>query len=350
MLNNADMFNATVIRAFEDAGASVRLPPHQPGEGGPSRWQPDFVVEVQVGDRTARFAVELKSAAPYPMQISALDHLRDRLRRWGDPLLYAPRVTDGQGRSLTGNGWSWVDERGNFDLRAEGLVLRNRIPKARGEGRRSSAPLPNGWAGLRVVRTLITSPPDPIRTSTLARVAGISEPRTSQVLHQLKVHGFASKGPSSEWDVDRATLLNLFLGEYPGPGGDQWWFYALDPGAASRAVAQRQELEPVISGDVAADLLAPRRRPSHLIVYVRQGSLAGNHELVATTAQADANVILIRPRDTSVFPSEPSQPPTLAGVRLAEPTQIAWDLQQLGGADRLEQLEELKAWIIRRSH
>lgn len=343
------MFNSVVVEAFREAGVSLSRPTRQAAPVDPARGsRPDFVVQIDVGGHATRFAVEVRSPAPYPAQTPRLDPLRDRLRRWGNPLLYAPRITDGQGRALTAHAWSWVDELGNFDLRAKGIVLRNRVPKARGEGRRSSNALPRGWAGLRVVRTLIARPPDPVRTSTLSRAAGISAPRTSQVLHQLRTHGYVSKGPDNTWDVDRVTLLDLFLAEYPGPRGDHRWFYALDLGAATRAIADRPELEPVISGDVAADLLAPHRRPSHLVAYVRQGSIDENDALVATTAEADANVTVIRPVDTSVFPVEPLQPSAVAhAISLAEPTQVAWDLQRLGGDDRLEQLEELRAWILR---
>lgn len=342
------MFNSTVMEALRETGVSFSALPETSASAGSSQERPDFVVEIHTGDRVTRFAVEVQAPAPYPAQTPRLDPLRDRLRRWGNPLLYAPRVTDGQGRALTTHAWSWVDELGNFDLRAEGIVLRNRVPKAKGEGRRSSNALPRGWAGLRVVRMLVASPPDPVRTSTLARAAGISAPRTSQVLHQLRAHRYVSKDQDNTWDVDRVTLLDLFLTEYRGPGGDHQWFYALDLAAGTRAIADHPECEPVISADVAADLLAPRRRPSHLVAYVRHGQIDESDVLVATTSEADANVDVIRPLDTSVFPLEPLHPPAvIRAIPLAEVTQVAWDLQRLGGEDRLEQLEELKTWILR---
>jgi hypothetical protein len=341
------MFNSTVIEALQEAGVTLSKPKRKVAPLDQSQNRPDFVVELNAGGRVRRFAVEVRTVAPYPAQTARLDHLRAGLRKRGNPLLYAPHITEGQGRALTAHGWSWVDELGNFDLRAEGILLRNRVPKARGEGRRSSHALPKGWAGLQVVRTLIVEPPEPVRTSTLARAAGISAARTSQVLHQLQTHSYVSKESDGSWDVDRITLLDLFLAEYPGPGGDQGHFYALDIGAAARAIAGHQELEPAISGDVAADLLAPRRRPSHLIAYLHQGSIDESDTLVVSVA-TEANVIVIRPFDTSVFPVKQLKPSTMTpAISLAHPTQVAWDLQRLGGQDRLEHLEELKAWILR---
>lgn len=347
MLNMVHMFNSTIIAALQEAGITLSKPQREPALLDRSQGRPDFVVGLDAGGRARRFAVEMKTVAPYPAQTARLDRLQAGLRRWGTPLLYAPHITDGQGRALTAHGWSWVDELGNFDLRAEGILLRNRVPTARGQGRRSSHALPKGWAGLQVVRTLIAEPPDPVRTSTLARAAGISAPRTSQVLHQLQTHGYISKRPDGAWDVDRITLLDLFLQEYPGPGGDHRHFYALDIGAATRTIAGHRELEPVISGDVAADLLAPRRRPSHLIAYVHQGSI-DESDILVVSAATEANVTVIRPLDTSVFPVEPLQPSMATpAISLAHPTQVAWDLQRLSGQDRLEHLEELKAWILR---
>jgi len=306
------------------------------------------MVKLSVGDASARFAVETKSAVPYVAHVPRLDADRDRLRRLGNPLLYAPRVSEGQGRALTERGWSWIDELGNFDLRAEGIVLRNRIPRKKGEGKRSAKALPTGSVGLRVIRTLIANPPEPIRTSTLAAAAGTSAPRTSQVLQQLRTHGHAARASNSTWDVDRAALLELFLADYRGPGGDRRWFYALDLASAARAIVEHRECEPVISGDVAADLLAPRRRPSHLVAYVRHGEIEESDVLVATTSGSEANIAVIQPSDRSVFPLAPLHGSGATGViPLAEVTQVAWDLLRLGGQDRLEQIEELKAWILR---
>lgn len=342
------MFKPPVQDAFREAGVSLSTPEREPEPVDASPGRPDFLVQIDTGGHTAIFAVEVRPAAPYPAQTPRLDAHRDRLGRWGTPLLYAPHITDGQGRALTARGWSWVDELGDFDLRAEGVVLRNRVPTTRGAGRRSAHPLPRGSVGLRVVRTFIASRPGPAGTSALARAARVSAPRTSQVLHRLQVDGYVEKRPDGTWDLDRAALLDLFLAEYAGPGGDRRWFYALDLGAATKAIGEHAELEPVISADVAADLLAPHRRPSHLIAYVRQRSIDENDALVATPNEADANVTVIRPIDTSIFPVEPLQPFATAGaIAIADPTQVAWDLQRLGGEDRDEQLEELKAWILR---
>ena len=61
----------------------------------------------------------------------------------------------------------------------------------------------------------------------------------------------------------------------------------------------------------------------------------------------DANVIMRNPRDRSVFPV-PALVAELRGVEvpLADPSQLIWDLQNLGGADRLEAAGMLREWLL----
>lgn len=339
------MLNPVAVDALREAGISVSAE-HEEAPVNPSLGRPDLLVAMRVGEDTIHFAVEVKMSAPYPSQMERLDPIRDRLRNWGLPLLHAPHISEGQGRALTSHGWSWVDELGNFDLRSKGMVLRNRVHAAKREGRRSANALPKGPGGLRVVRILIANPPQPPRTSVIAQIAQVSTPRTSQVLHQLRTHGFASKRADDSWEIDRAALLDLFMADYPGPGGRHSWFYSLDVSAAARRIARLWENEPAISGDVAADFLVPHRRPSHLVAYLRLGTIDENDTMVAVSSETEANISVTWPRDASVFPAERLEPLAAEPIVLADAVQVAWDLQQLGGEDRLDQLERLKTWIL----
>ena len=74
-------------------------------------------------------------------------------------------------------------------------------------------------------------------------------------------------------------------------------------------------------------------------------------DLGLTDAQGthDANVIVRMPDDQSVFPV----PALIAQVQgndvpLADPLQQIWDLQDLGGADRLEAAGRLREWLLAR--
>lgn len=80
------------------------------------------------------------------------------------------------------------------------------------------------------------------------------------------------------------------------------------------------------------------RRPSLLIVYTRSGLDLDTLGLVDAQGRDDANVIVRDPSDQSVYAApDPSVELRGVDVPLADPTQMLWDLQDLGGADRLEE-------------
>ncbi|MGH9223044.1 MAG: hypothetical protein ACRD2W_04505 [Acidimicrobiales bacterium] len=66
---------------------------------------------------------------------------------------------------------------------------------------------------------------------------------------------------------------------------------------------------------------------------------------------ADANIIHTVPDDRSVFlPDAESDIRQVevgdVGVPLADPVQVLWDLDALGGDDRAEAAEKLRQWIL----
>jgi hypothetical protein len=72
--------------------------------------------------------------------------------------------------------------------------------------------------------------------------------------------------------------------------------------------------------------------------------------MVEAQGRHDANVVLRSPRDSSVFSSEGFHAAIRnANIQLADPTQMIWDLHQLGGQDRLEAAEVLREWLLQTS-
>ena len=96
---------------------------------------------------TGEVRCRAEAPAPYPNELPRLDALRKALIPIGEPLLVVPFVSETLAPSLTAADWSWADEQGNFDLRAPGLVLRQRrtstVPKMKRAG------LPQGSGSLR---------------------------------------------------------------------------------------------------------------------------------------------------------------------------------------------------------
>jgi hypothetical protein len=311
------------------------------------------ILDVAVGDRSARFAVQAKGRAPYPHEVERLQRSRRDLDLRGHPLLIAPFISESLGSTLTRDGWSWADAQGNFDLRAPGLVARQRRASTAPAPKRRT--LPRGSGSYAVIRALVGfsggEDEEPGATA-LAAQAGISQPRASQVLHHLHDLELVEMSGHGRWEPRREALLDRFLAEYPGPGGSEHYCYALDSPVeiAVRAGQASTPGRPIaVSADVGPDLIVPWRRPNLVILYARHAIDPSGLGLTEARGSHDANVIIRTPEDRSVFPV-----PVLVGqvqgneIPLADPLQQIWDLQSLGGADRLEAAGRLREWLLER--
>ena len=337
------------VRWLRDSGLRVDdLTP-----AGQANTRVDAILDVAVGDRSARFAVQAKSRAPYPHEVERLQRSWHELRLRGHPLIIAPFISGSLGSILTGDGWSWADAQGDFDLRAPGLVARQRRAAAAPAPKHRS--LPRGSGSYAVIRALVGfaggEDEEPGATA-LAAQAGISQPRASQVLHRLHDLELVDISGHGRWQPHREALLDRFLAEYPGPGGSEHHYYTLDSPVdvavhAGRASSPGRPI--AVSADVGPDLIIPWRRPSLVILYARHAIDPSDLGLTDAQGRHDANVIIRAPEDRSVFPV-----PALVGqvqgneVLLADTLQQIWDLQDLGGADRIEAAGRLREWLLER--
>lgn len=313
----------------------------------------DSILDVAVGDRSARFSVQAKSRAPYPHEVERLQRSRHELTRYGHPLMIAPFFSEALGSLLTGEGWSWADAQGNFDLRAPGLVFRQRRASTAPVPKRRS--LPRGSGGYAVIRALVafsSGEDEELGATSLATQVGISQPRASQILHRLHDLKLVEISGHGRWQPHREALLDRFLAEYPGPGGSEQYYYTLSSpvDVAVRAGRVSTPARPIaVSADVGPDLIVPWRRPSQVILYTKRAIDPSDLGLTDAQGRHDANVIMRIPEDRSVFPV-----PALMGqvkgneVPLADPLQQVWDLQDLGGADRIEAAGRLREWVLER--
>jgi len=311
----------------------------------------DALLRVSDGEREWIFAVEVKRRAPYPNEIPDLASMSMRLDSHGVPLLIAPFITERTGEGLAEAGWSWADREGNVHLRAPGLLVHRRLPRSH---RRRPRTIPQGTGGLAIIRALIgfvEGEAEPLDVTGLAEKAGVSQPRASQVLGRLKDLGLVSK-ERGHWQPNREALLDRFLAEYRGPGGSEHFYYSLSEPSEVAVVATSGSDFPypvVVSGDVAADLVASWMRPRLAILYAREEPSTRDLKLTEAAGSESANVVIRFAHDMSVFPQRDFA--AVLGthqVPLADPTQIIWDLENLGGADRLEAAGELRKWLVSR--
>lgn len=310
------------------------------------------VIEVAADGAPTRFAVEERRRAPYPGELSQLDQQRRLMEKVGVPLLVVPYVPELLGNTLTAAGWSWADDQGNFDLRALGLRLRQRRTTSSPKPTRRTLPGGSGsWAIIRSLISFTKGEEEQPSATALAAQAQVTQPRASQVLAALSRLGLVERTSQGRWLPDRAALLDRFLTDYPGPGGSERYLYSLDtPSEVAITAAHRAGPRALaVSADVGPDLVTPWKRPSVVIVYLAEDIDLKELGLTQAQGSADANVLVRAPRDRSVFPT----PPLVAKadgveIALADPTQMLWDLHDLGGADRLEAAAELREWLLTR--
>lgn len=334
-----------LINHLEEAGVEASATRRSAGDF-------DAILEVDVDGVRQRFAVEVKSRAPYPNELDRFLAMHDQISEFGAPLLLTSSITEGVSKRLIERGWSWADSRGNLELRAGGIRLKHRV-SSRPPVRPGRPLLPQGPGSLAIIRFLIRQPNE--RTTygptQLANVAAVKQPRASQVLSRLHSAGLVERVKEG-WRADREALLDAFLNEYRGPGGSEFYFYSLDATSKAalnfaNALASQNSSKFAASADVGPDLIAPWRSPSVAIIYVDVME-SMDIDLVAAKGRDDANVILRVPDDTSVFGFD-----ALEGkvnglpLPLADETQMIWDLHDLGGDDRVEAAGELKKWLLR---
>ena len=310
----------------------------------------DATLHVDLDGFRQEFAVEVRSRAPYPNELDLFLTMHNHMKKFGVPLLFAPSISEGVGRRLIEQGWSWADSRGNLQLHAPGIRLSHRVP-SRPSIRRGRAALPHGPGSLAIIRFLIRQSDEwaAFGPTELARVGNVMQPRASQVLARLQSAGLVERIPEG-WRADREALLNAFLNDYRGPRGTELYFYSLDPvTTAARQVANNltsKNTRIAVSADVAPDLIAPWRSPSVAIIYVNDAFDVGDVGLVPAQSRDDANVILRVPEDPTVFRSEVLEDTTGMPLPLADETQMIWDLHDLGGDDRIEAAGEMKKWLL----
>lgn len=321
----------------------------------------DEVLEVDAGGVSATFGVVVRKRFPYGVELDSLDVLRAQIAEDTMPLLAVPFVSEAGGERLRAAGWSWIDEDGNFDLRAEGLVARQR--RSVHPTRTPNGPLPQGSGALGVIRWLLAATPEDLATASatgLAKRVGVSQPRVSQVLGKLRDFELIGYERGKIDRVDRERLLDRFRSAYRGPGGSASWFHSPDD-ARSTAVfvthtALELGLQAVVSGDVAADLLSPWREPTTPVIYIERGLTADQLGVTPASGPDDGDLLVCVPEDDSVFSSTTTRIVASdlldnegigpIAVPVAGVEQVLWDLDRLGGDDRAEGAARLAAWFI----
>jgi hypothetical protein len=267
-------------------------------------------------------------------------------------LLHVPRISPKSMDVMEARGWSVVTDDGHVSLLLEdGTRLRRHPLSNRDEVRRRS-PGPPQYGRFAVIRALLEA--SPWTQVRLAGRAGLTQPRVSRILTSLHAPGLIIRTERGWQPADWDQLCDWFLAHYQGPGGVRTYWYSLEPTvsaamAASQA-AYAQGVRAGLSGDAAADLVLPWRRPQDAVVYAERGVDLARYGFTSALSEQDATLTLIVPKDHGVWPPIAWRPSAeRPEVELVDPVQVLYDLHGAAGADAHQAAERWRNALQARS-
>jgi hypothetical protein len=300
-------------------------------------------LRLRAGRRRATLTLVTRERPVGPGGFAAL------VERYGEAgLLVVPSATPGVRAAAEHAGWSLLinGPAGVTGVLRVGDAAVTIGAPARARARRTPGPTP--WRSLTVIRRLIELPG--ANQTSLAAAAAISQPRVSQVLGPLTVRRLVDRSAGG-WVVrDFDGLVRHWLDTYPGPGGISTHWYGLAPPqsqaeAVVRLLSKRRRHGSVVSGDVAADMLAPWASPTRAVVYARAGADLSAADLTPA-GEAESTLELVVPADAGVWPSAGTDD---GALDLADPLQILWDVGRSRAPDREEAVSRLWSHLRARS-
>lgn len=263
-------------------------------------------------------------------------------------LLALPRATAKTVEDARRAGWDVVTDAGLVSLGLGSIRLERPAAEAT-VGAWKSQPGPTPWATYTVARRLLAVAP--VTQAELAKLAGVGQPKVSRVLGKLRDAALVERAAEGWRPADWDALFDWWLANYPGPEGVTSYWYSLDDVATQTAralevLAAVAGAGAVVSGDAAADRLAPWRRPETLTVYVRAGASLASAGFIPVGSATEATLSLTAARDQGVWlPRRWAS----GGVPLADPLQIAYDVSMSAAADSDEAVDQLRG-ALRTKH
>jgi hypothetical protein len=265
-------------------------------------------------------------------------------------LLVAHAITSEALERARANGWSVVTDDGAGCVRLAERTLRfESATSAQAPKRPPGRP---GRGVFSVVRVLFAME-DGARQEEIAELAHVGQAAVSKALNRLAQLALVARGQHG-WEVtNRAGAVSWWLANYPGPGGIETHWFGVDSISeqAYRAYValDRERARPLISGDVAADLVAPWRAPRRATLYAQRGVDLSEVGLTTSDASA-ATLTLVLPQDAGVWPV--STAPVLIEMRghgdvaRANAFQVLYDLSRSPGPDVDEALKAWRTWMV----
>jgi hypothetical protein len=281
-----------------------------------------------IGGRLAK--VFLRHTVPSPAQITSL--------KTAVSLYVIPKITPGLRVLASRDSRLGLIALRTGEIWLHGACLTTGTQSANTDLKRPAIKLP--WVRFGLLRSLALRS-TPRSQAQLAQELGVSQPAVSAALSSLREIVHKTKGG---WVANSfRSVTDEFLLNYPGPGGMRRHWFSLDPIMTQGARIAQNRPRALISGDLAADQLAPWKTPRTGVVY--SPSELGLGELgFAESDPVAGTLIEVIPGDPTVWTLSKA----LGHTRLADALLIAYDLDNSKGADSREAVSTLLAELEKR--
>ena len=269
----------------------------------------------------------------------------DRFRRDGSGsasapgprlLLLAPAVSARAARAATGRGISFLRVPAGADAVVSGTLIADDGTRLDLGGRVEAAPTPRPpgrvpWAAYDAAFQLLAEPAS--SQAALAARVGVSQPRIAQIMARWE--GRVTRTEQG-WTATPG-LRQWLVTSYPPSGRVRLTYLTLDPlvPLAERLSSRLREhgVEHAVSGDVAADRLAPWARPQALHVWARS-AVDLTADGVTPAPEAEANVVVQIPEDPYLL----RRTRRAGDLTVLAPWRVWLDLAQRGQDEAAEHL------------
>lgn len=211
-----------------------------------------------------------------------------------------------------------------------------------------------GWgSGTAAIVRVLVAADEPLSGTAIAGLAGVTQPRVSQVLKRFRGRGGVDL-VTGGYVGKAGVLLDLYRVRFRFPLSmdESYWFSVrsmADQIERVERVAEASGVRVAWSADFSVDLVVPWRHPTLSVLYVDDVLGLADAGFVPAEGRGDASLI-VRKLVGRAFPGAVAPWARFVdGVGVADPCQQWWDLLDLGGDDRVEAAGRVRTAIIERS-
>lgn len=304
---------------------------------------------LRKGAASRTWAVRRLSRTPRPSEMGSAGRAE---------LLWLPSATPALRERLYALDISWVTDIGEVHISAPwGMIHRSPATDEPADPSSANPAQTELSPGAAVVLQFLLEHPHPAPQTRIAAAVGLTQPRVSQVMPELRAVGLVNRTRGGYLAVDPAVSFDILrLRKAPASVAVVCW-YSLEPLRVQlSAVRERADAAGVavrLCGDWAADLLAPWRQPGRIVVHADATLALDGAAFVPSPLETATLELRVEPIKENWRPA-PEIVAALADRGMVWPvapiTEIAREILAVGGSDADQAVDELKrAWLRARS-